>query len=40
MRASPGHAAALMRPAKDALPEWPSGKPINNVKNNSAELLA
>jgi hypothetical protein len=29
-----------MRPAKDVLQERPLGKAINNVKNNSAELLA
>jgi hypothetical protein len=32
-------AATLMRPAKDVLQERPLGKAINNVKNNSAELL-
>jgi putative SOS response-associated peptidase YedK len=35
----PEEAAALMRPAKDVLQERPLGKAINNVKNNSAELL-
>jgi putative SOS response-associated peptidase YedK len=40
LRASPDHAAALMQPAKDVLQERPLGKAINNVKNNSAELLA
>jgi putative SOS response-associated peptidase YedK len=36
----PEEAEALMRPAKDVLQERPLGKAINNVKNNSAELLA
>lgn len=35
-----GHAAALMRPAKDVLPERRLGKPIDNVKNKGAEPLA
>lgn len=38
--ASPDEAAALMCPAKDVLQERPLGRAINNVKNNSAELLA
>jgi hypothetical protein len=29
-----------MLPAKDVLQERPLGKAINNVKNNSVELLA
>jgi hypothetical protein len=29
-----------MRPAKGMLQERPLGRAINNVKNNSAELLA
>jgi putative SOS response-associated peptidase YedK len=37
--ASPDDAAKLMRPAKDVLVERPLGKAINNVKNNSPELL-
>jgi putative SOS response-associated peptidase YedK len=40
LRASPDHAAALMRPAEDVLRERPLGKAINNVKNNAPELLA
>ncbi len=39
MRAAPDDAAALMKPAKDVLQERPLGKPINNVKNNTPELL-
>ena len=39
LRASPDEAAALMRPAAHVLQERPLGKAINNVKNNSAELL-
>ena len=40
MVATPDEAAALMRPAKDVLQERPLGRAINNVKNNSAGLLA
>jgi putative SOS response-associated peptidase YedK len=40
LRASPDHAASLMRPANDVLHERPLGRAINNVKNNSAEMLA
>jgi putative SOS response-associated peptidase YedK len=39
LRASPDETAALMRPAKDVLEERTLGKAINNVKNNSPELL-
>jgi putative SOS response-associated peptidase YedK len=39
LSASPDHAAALMRPARDVLQERPLGRAINNVKNNGPELL-
>jgi putative SOS response-associated peptidase YedK len=38
--ATPDEAAALMRPAKDVLQERALGRAINNVKNNSPDLLA
>lgn len=39
LNAPPDDADALMRPASDVLQERPLGKAINNVKNNSPELL-
>jgi putative SOS response-associated peptidase YedK len=39
LNAAPDEAAALMRPAKDVLQERPLGKAINNVKNNTPDLL-
>jgi putative SOS response-associated peptidase YedK len=39
LRATPGEAAALLRPAKDVLQERPLGKAINNLKNAGPELL-
>jgi putative SOS response-associated peptidase YedK len=40
LRAAPDDAATLMRPAADVLQERPLGKAINNVRNNTPELLA
>ena len=40
LRAAPDEAAPLMQPARDVLQERPLGRAINNVKNNTPDLLA